>query len=70
MTAPNRKREVQVNFRVSPGGAGADRAENVPAGDSQPRSLSAEDGAGRLCGEAGIAGAEGAGVFLRRSSNN
>lgn len=42
------------------GGAGADRAENVPAGDSQPGSLSAKDGAGRLCGEAGIAGAEGA----------
>ena len=32
------------------------------------RSLSAKDGAGRLCGEAGIAGAEGACFPLRRSS--
>ena len=45
-----------------PGGTGADRAEDGPAGDEKPGSLSAEDGPGRLCGAVGLAGAEGAGV--------
>ena len=49
-------------FPGFPGGACSDRAENVPAWNRQPGSLSAENGAGRLCGKAGSAGAEGAGV--------
>ena len=44
------------------GGAGADRAENVPSWDEEPGSLSAEDGPRRLCGAAGPAGAEGTGI--------
>ena len=39
-----------AELRVSPG-TGADRAEDGPAGDKEPGSLSAQDGSGRLwCG--------------------
>ena len=62
MSAPKRKREVQLNFPGLAGGTGADRAEDGPAGDKEPGSLSAQDGPGRLCGASGTAGAEGDGV--------
>ena len=51
-------------------GDGSDPAENGTVRNKKPERLSAEDGCGRLCGTAGLAGAEGTGILLRRSSNN
>ena len=41
MSAPKRKREVQLNFRGLAGGIGVNRAEDGPAGDKEPGSLPA-----------------------------
>ena len=62
MTAPKRKREVQLNFRVSPEELAMIEQKMAPAGHLQPGSISAKNGFGRLCGAPGTAGAEGAGL--------
>ncbi len=62
MSAPKRKREVQVNFRVSPEELELIEQKMAQLGNKEPGSLSAEDGSGRLCGTAGLAGAEGTGI--------
>ena len=49
----------RVQFRC---GDGSDPAENGTVRNKKPERLSAEDGCGRLCGTAGLAGAEGTGI--------
>ena len=70
MTTPKRKRDVQLNFRVSPEELAMIEQKMAPAGDKEPGSLPAQDGPGRLCGAPGTAGAEGAGLPDALSRNN
>ena len=69
MSSPKRKRDVAILFWVS-----ADEMEliqqKMQQWDKEFERLSAENGCGRLCGAAGTAGTERAGILLRRSSNN
>ncbi len=64
-----RKRDVPVLFWVS-----AEELEliikDAAIRDREFERLSAENGAGWLCGQAGTARAEGVGLLMRRSSNN
>lgn len=49
---------------------GTDPSKDAAIRDREFERLSAENGAGWLCGQAGTARAEGAGLLMRRSSNN
>ena len=62
MSAKKRKRDVPVLFWVSDAEMEAIPAENGTVRNKKPERLSAEDGCGRLCGTAGLAGAEGTGI--------
>ena len=65
MSGPNRKREVQVNFRVSPQELEMIEQKMAQLGTSNREAYlrkMAQDGSGRLCGEAGTAGVKGAGL--------
>lgn len=62
MSAKKRKRDVPVLFWVSDAEMEAIQQKMAQFGTKKPERLSAEDGCGRLCGTAGLAGAEGTGI--------
>ena len=61
MSAKKRKRDVPVLFGF-PMRRWKRSSRKWHSSEQKPERLSAEDGCGRLCGTAGLAGAEGTGI--------
>ena len=58
MSAPKRKREVQLNFRVSPEELALIEQKMVQLGTKNREAYLRKMASGRLCGAPGTAGAE------------